>query len=285
MDDDISFKEFWQILLKRKWMIVKIVLLVVCFTLIVSILLPKVYQSESIVSIGYIPGVSGVVSPEDSRSFIVFYEDKDEILSLAMIKNLFHNPLILNPVLEKYKKFKANHLVVEIVSERVSHNKIEIIPQLKIITKANDPDEAKEINNILVNRFLSHVRPKHAKEQELILDQLATLNDYISQLNKDIKRIAAEINSLPKVQPDYDDRSVLFDLLGKNRESLLDAELKRALVNHQFNRRTDYEVLKQPQTPTFFSKPKIHINLLISFVLGVFISLPLALLKEYFVTP
>ena len=117
--DEVSFYDYWSIILKRKKLIVGVFVFFVSVTTIVNFLMPKIYRGEVILRIGVtsvttndIINIIGRHNNEKMRE--IFIKNYGSIQSLKMLE-VMHSPEKMNITIESTENEKIQDAIAELV--------------------------------------------------------------------------------------------------------------------------------------------------------------------------
>jgi len=254
-EDEIDIREYINVIVKRKKLILSIFLASVIIAAIVSFRMPKIYEITSTVQLGNVNGL--LISKEETKAIIL---NQNSLSSIINDLNL---------------KISAESLQRDIkISDITETNLL----KLKIIYPG--VDTALKINDAIVNPFI-------AQGQNIFKERLAIINERLKELDAEIKsaegdivRTQALISGLPSAnnvsQSDVSLRIILLQNSLPNYEASLTAlrdrrnDLKLLLSNAK-----DFKVFDAPIKPDYPVGPKKKQNVLIagmfSLMFGIFL--------------
>lgn len=254
---ELTLTDYFEVIKKRKGLIIKLTLLIIFFAIVFLLISPKTYESESIVQLANING---------------------EIYSSAESVNLIRSLIILAPVINDFftqdkkpsiSSFNKNNLKVSVIMEQKTFSLITEISYIHIKTKAKKPEEAKEMNEAIIQRFFDYVKPEY--EAKLVL-----LESQLQETKQSLEDVEKEIASLQNKQLDTEGISKVTLL----KNLLFGYKLQKADLENKLSNKREYKVISEPEVPTSYSEPKIKFVLLEALVIGLLISIIWAFLKE-----
>jgi len=272
MKDELDLADYWKIIKKRKKLIFWLTLSLVVVTLIISLILPKTYESESVIQLGRLDNIF-IFQPEEAKSII-------------------QSSIVLNPVMIKFfieekkpslRSFREDSFEVEILKEEINYYQTLITPYLYLRVKSDDALKSKEMNEEIIKQFFSYVKPKYEELLNFTLKELSRTEQDMRQLKYDIAELEREIKALSDTQLENEGISkstLLKTLLVDYRGSLDREEDKKLSIEERLNGKIDFKVIIEPQLPLRYSKPNIKLNLAIALVLGLFVSCFLSFFLE-----
>lgn len=258
---EINIREYINVIIKRKKLILAIFLLSVVTAAIVSLRMPKVYEITSIVQLGSINEL--LIRNEDAKAIML---NQNSLLSL--IKKL---------------GLKTG---VDSLEKSIKIDGIKDTNLLKIKIMYSDIDIAIRINEAIVNPFIT-------QGQSIYQERIALINERLNEIDKEIKnaegdmgRIQAFISSLPNAnnisQLDASLRIILLQNILPNYESNLSAlrnqrnGLKLLLANAK-----DFKVFDAPIKPKSPIGPNKKQNVLIAGMFSLMLGIFLAFILEF----
>lgn len=268
--DEVDLMDYILIIKKRWKFILFFVLIVLIITLNISFFWPKTYESSSVIQLGNIGG---------------------EIYSSAESKNLIESSIILSPVIEKIyagnptnvEQFRKSSLVVDTVSEKMGVVQIQPISYISIKTIANKPQQAKEINEAIIDQFFNYTLPEYETGLKLMTEDLKETEETISQLNLDIFKLNSNIDTLSSQQLSSEGiskatllRNLVFDYTNK----LISEKDEKFLIQESLNKKREFKIISYPYVPSERASPSIRFNLSVAFILGLLFSIIIVLIKE-----
>lgn len=273
-ENEVDIIDVWNSIKSEKKMIISLTLIVVVLTLVFSLIIPKTYESQSVVQLANIKDmIKGM--PYDSL------ESKTIIKSTS----------VLLPVINEFyeaddemsiKKFIDEHLQVEVIGEVVGRNNVDRIPYLRIITRADEAAKAKEMNEMIIENFFSYVEPRYNKKLKVVQQDLNKTKEDIVKLKNDIGGLESNIDTLTSKQLSGEAISkvtLLRDILSNYKNRLNDEENRLINLKNQIANKKEFKVVSEPQIPLDYSEPNVKLNVGIAFIAALLFSVLLALLK------
>ena len=301
--EEPNLAAYWQVIRKRNRFIIGFTILIVALTGIVSLAMPKTYESKATIKLGTI----GKIVQVDSRTGMVMDLKKltttvagkpDSILAFEPeeARELVLSAVVLTPVIREFyakmtlDEFLEEVIEAEIATEKISVKEIRITPYIRIRVRENNAEKSKSIADAVVAGFLNYTFKRFSNQKNLIYsdyEQLkkATLSE-IKEKEADIAGLekaagalrGAAVSEQAAVIKDYDDQIM------EERDSLQDMRRRLVEIEINFNRRLadteDFKVVSEPQLPLKPSSPDIVLNLAVALILGIAASVLLALFRE-----
>lgn len=250
-DDEIDLRDYIEVMIKRKKTILIIFLICVIITIVISFLIPKVYEATTIIKIG------GVTQPLIS---------KEEAVIRLKTESL------LNPVIQELKLNINTHKFKKMI--KIEDTRGEDLIKMKI--QYTNPDLVVRICNAVADSFI-------LKEKEIYDKQLTFLKEQIDILEKRNESIEKEIGKLNQtissqtINPDF---PLIQNTLSNYGNTLDRINEKIYLLREQLMNSQQFEILESAITARNI-KPNKKLNIGISAFLGLVIGIFTAFLREY----
>lgn len=274
MDEELTLKHIWKTIEKKSKFILYFTLAIIFITLIISLLIPKTYESTSEIRLAQLSQAG------DSAGVDIF--------SVLESKNIIESSEILIPAIEKYspemsyEDFLKDNLNIEILKETVGRDQ-KTINYIKITVYDKSPENAKLINEEIIKNFFEYAQPYYnSRLQVLIKDQSETTLS-IEQLKKDVETTQNEINSLSNSQLSTEGiskSSLLTNILASYKSRLSIEQDKLIDIENKLANKKEYSIISEPQIATNPTSPNLPLNLIASLIIGLFLSLLIVFIKE-----
>ncbi len=203
--DSVVEMDLEQILrvIKKRWvMIASIIFLALLVGFSLSLFnAPKLYSSTSLISLGV---------------------EDDDINSIIAHKAIADSALILMPIIDEFfnenesitlDKFRSKFYNVELVEEKTSTRDSTIVPYLRITLKGKSPDEAKLMNERVVENLFNYSSTIFNKRNYFYLEEIEMKELEIVRLNEDINKIENIIHFIELIESDNADKEQRVDML------------------------------------------------------------------------
>lgn len=248
--------------IKKDWKIcLYIIGVAVIFSVLVTLVYPKTYRSESLIQLGSIDGL--------------IYEETE-------VKNIIDSSDILLPIKDSYygdslsfDDFREKNLKVELVIEKISLTENEQVQQIRIITFAETSERAVNINKDILENLLEYVGPVFGRILAVKNNELVQVNNDIKRLEEEIEEASSDINFL-KNQAGFQEISrvlILREVISNLESSLDEKQNKKYLVENILANTKEFKVISYPQPSQSPVSPKIWLNMGIFFVVGLLTSI------------
>jgi len=262
-EEEIDLREYINVLLKRKGIIVLIFLIAVTTAVIVSYFaLSPTYQSSIVFSVAKIDGLAVINITE----------------SLEIIKS----DVVLDEVINRMGlEIGIGQLKFQIETKNLKGTNF-----IEVSVTVDSPENAKNLVENITKIFIEQNQSKyqdkvkHIEERLKIIEgQIAEFEKNIQEIEKTKKKIAAS-EELPERERQFQtslllsssvtERSLYNDL--SNQKNSLKASLRSC---------EDFRIINYAQLPTAPIKPNKKLNILIAGVLGLFVGVFVAFFLEF----
>jgi uncharacterized protein involved in exopolysaccharide biosynthesis len=260
-EDEIDLREYINVVIKRKKLVLGIFFSAVIISAIVSLLMPKVYEISSIIQLGSV------------NDFLI---KKDEAKEMILNQNL-----LLSVVKELGLNIDVESLEKNIKLEDINNTNL-----LKIKIKHAGFDVACKINEAIINPLIARGQILYQERVAIVNDRLKELEAQIKSVEEDISRTQNIIAGLPASsvvsQTEASLRIILLQNTLPNSENSLSAfrnqrnDLRALLVNVK-----DFKIFESPIKPKYPVSPKKTQNVLISGIIGFLFGVFLAFFMEF----
>jgi len=255
-EDEIDIKEYINVIIKRKKLILAIFLASVVITAVVSLMMPKVYEITTTMQLGKV-----------NEPIIKNEEVKEIILNQNLLQSII-NELNLKMDVERLKK-------------AIKISDLDNTNLLKIKITYPSIDTIFKISDAIVNPLITQGQKLYQERLSLVGERLRELDMEIKDAESDISRTQALILGIPNAnnisQSDVSLRIILLQNTLPNYESNLTAlrnqrnGLKFSLVNAK-----DFKIFDAPIKPKNPVGPKKKRNIIFagmfSLIFGVFLA-------------
>jgi hypothetical protein len=212
------------------------------------------------------------------REGLVGDQEKKKEYFIVEAKTLIKSSTVLMPVIEEFfekkdkmdlERFNKNYLTIDLIEEQINTRENLIISYLKISIIAESPLRAQQINEKIIEGFLEYVKPYRDKNVNIILDKIEFKEYEILELESEIASIEDELFNRSKIK--LIPLSFLKGLLPSFNKRLSEARFEKKDLELELNEKEKYEIVSEPQL-SLESNRNILLNLIISFLFGIFIS-------------
>jgi capsular polysaccharide biosynthesis protein len=264
-EEEIDLREYINVLLKRKGVIILIFLIAVITAALVSYFaLSPVYQSSVVFSVAKI----------DDRAVIDIAE------SLEIIKS----NIVLDEVVNRMGV--EGTLTSEQLKPHVTTENLKSTNFIKVSVEHDTPEKTKSLVENIIEVFIKQNQAEYQERVKLIEERLKTLEEQIAEFEKNIqeiektkKKIAAteelsegerQFQTSLLLSSSVTERELYNDL--SNQANGLEASLKSC---------EGFKIINYAQLPAAPIKPNKKLNILIAGVLGLFVGIFVAFFLEF----
>jgi len=187
--EDIELRDYLSLLNRKKWFIVGGTLACLVLAAIISLLLPRIYQSSLIIEVGkiYLPP-----HPEGGRQEVEFIEEPDatgEVVMSEAVLEQVRRELKLDILLKELQE----ELSVRTFLEDVSPTKMGS-PLVEITCENRSPQTAVNILNALAAIIIDDQKQKYLDNRQALEDRSANLRTSVKEMeevisNQRLKRV------------------------------------------------------------------------------------------------
>ncbi len=260
-EDEIDLREYINVIIKRKKLILNIFIIAVIATAIVSLLMPKIYEITSIVQLGNVNEL--LIKNEEAKAIML-----NQNLLLTIINDL--NLKITTEGLQK-----------DIKISDISGTSL-----LKIKITYPSIDTAFKINDAIINPLISQGQNMYKERASIINERLKELYGAIKNAEEDIVRTQNLIINVPS--PDKISQAevslrmiILQNTLPKYENNLTDLRNQRNDLQILLANSKDFKVFDMPIKPRHPIAPKKVQNVLIAGIFSLMLGVFLAFVLEF----
>lgn len=299
-EDEIDLRDYLKILLKRKWQIASIFGGVLIISIVVSLLMPSVFQASNLIEMGKIKG-----EPIQSLNTINSVFSRETVLQQAKSK--------ISESLELAEGTTTNQIASMFDVKESEDGQDKFSKFIEIRGRAHTPEEAvivvETISDILLtyhHNIFSEAEKNYEAELNTIIDEkekteknIIKTNQEIERLQNDIENYQREINNRSAAYTDGQGRIAesYINLLAtvKNQKESKEAqllnlehklvELEQKIQSKRYEKayQTKPTEIHVPATaPDTRISPKRKQNVIIAGILGIFLGILYAFGAEYF---
>ncbi len=263
-EEEIDLREYINVLIKRKGIIILIFLIAIITAVIISYFaLSPIYQSSTVFSVAQVDGQTVINIPE----------------ALEIMKS----NVVLDEVINRIGGLEetAKQLSSQMTTESLGGTNF-----IKVTVEADTPEKAKSLVENIAKVFIEQHQSEYEEKVKLIESRVNILEEHIAEFEKNIqeiektkKKIAAS-EELSEAERQFQ-TSLLLSSSVTERElynTLTDQanSLKVSLKNCE-----DFKIINYAQLPAVPIKPNKKLNILIAGVLGLFVGVFVAFFLEF----
>jgi LPS O-antigen subunit length determinant protein (WzzB/FepE family) len=261
-EDEINLRDFVNVVIKRKKLILSIFLVSIVAAVAASLLMPKVYEITSTVQLGSVND-EFLIKKEKAKEMIL---KKNFLLSIIKELNL---KIGLN---ELRKNIKVDFKEFENLAGYTDLIKITITyPGLDMVSKIHD----------------AIVNPLIAEGQSLYQKRLAITHEWLEELGRDIKNVEASkdrirtlISSLSGSMRFSEERMALNGALIAYEGGLMGFRDQRNKLKLTLVGAKDFQIFDVPIKPENPIRPNMELNVLIAGIISLLFGVFLAFFME-----
>jgi len=262
-EEEIDLREYINVLLKRKGIIILIFLIAVITAAIISYLvLSPVYRSSTVFSVAQV----------DGQPVINITETLEIIKSNVMLGEVI-NQMSLEETTEQLK--------TQVTTESQGGTNF-----IKVTVEADTPEKAKSLVENIVKVFIEQHQDEYTEKVKLIEGRVNILKEQIAEFEKNIqeiektkKKIAAS-EELSEAERQFQ-TSLLLNSSVTERELYNDLTEQINILQLSLKDCQDFKIINYAQLPTAPIKPNKKLNILIAGVLGLFVGIFVAFFLEF----
>jgi len=268
-EEEIDLREYINVLLKRKGIIISIFLIAVITAAIVSyfIPIPPVYQSSIVFSIAQIAQI-----------------DNGPIVNITETLEIIKSDIVLD---ETIKKMGSE---MEISTKRlrslIDTKSIKGTNFIEVSAEADSPEKVKNIVENVVNIFIEQNKNNYQERVKLIQDRLKILEEQVAEFETSIQEIEktkkkiATSEELSEAERQFQTSLLLSSsVTERNLYNNLTAQINS--LQERLIGRKDFFIINYAELPTSPIKTRKVLNILIAGVLGLFIGIFAAFFLEF----
>jgi len=262
-EEEIDLREYINVLLKRKGIIILIFLIVVITAAMVSyFVLSPIYQSSTVFSVAQVDG-QPVINITEALEIIKSNVVLDEVI----------NQMSLEETTEQLKP--------QVTTEGLKDTNF-----IKVTVEADTPEKAKSLVENIVKVFIEQHQGEYEEKVKLTEDRLKILELQVAEFEKNIqeiektkKKIAAS-EELSEAERQFQ-TSLLLSSSVTERELYNDLTEQINILQLSLKDCQDFKIINYAQLPIAPIKPRKELNIVIAGVLGLFVGIFVAFFLEF----
>jgi capsular polysaccharide biosynthesis protein len=258
--DEIDLMDYVKVIIKRIRLILAVFLAMTIAVIVASLVMPKIYKIETSLEIGSIGGAIVEVPSQ------IVEKINNDVYGILVRQELGISE-------DKYPKIKTENP-----------------KDTNLVTISIESDKTQEAKNILGdinNLILKEHEEKIQKKKELIQQDIERSKNKITSLEEEKKNLEAKVASLQRVlvyQQDPGSQFAFFDTkenLEKKKQEIESLYMGINLLQGALDDVRFTSVIKEPIASEKPVKPNLILNTVIAAVLGLFLGVFLAFIKEW----
>ena len=259
-EEEIDLMDYVKVIIKRKGLILKVFLIVIIITAFFSLISPRVYKIDTSLEIGRIG---------------------NEVLEVPLqVKEKIEGDVYGVLVREKLKISEGEYPKIKVENPKDTNLiKIEIeSPKTQLAENI-----LKEINNLILIAHKEKIKVK----KELLEKDIERIKNKVAFLEEEKKNLEAKVNALEKILPYQQDPGTQFALfdakekLERKKQEIENLYLKINSLQSSLEDILPTQIVKIPTISERPIRPKLLFNIIIAGVLGLFLGVFWAFLKEW----
>lgn len=260
IEDEIDLRDYIKVMLRRKKVILAVFFICVITATIISFLVPRVYESSSIIQIGKINEL--LMKKEEAREILLTQD-------------------FLKPIIKKLNlDIEADKLKKNINVENIKNTNF-----LKINVQYPCAKMAAKINAAIANSFISKGQAIYQRRVSLINDRLKEIEREIKSTEEAMRKVQNLIIKLSKSNAPQEEKSLGIIIL---QTTLSNYERQLTLLRNKKNnievllaKSKDFKIVEKAITSRYPIKPKKKLNVAIASVLGLMLGVFIAFFQEF----
>ena len=264
-EEEIDLREYINVLIKRKGIIILIFLIAVITAALVSYFaLSPVYQASTVFSVAKIDG-QAVVNITESLEIIKSDVVLDEVVNRMGLEGTL----------------TSEQLKPHIITENLKSTNF-----IKVSVEHDIPEKTKSLVENIIEVFIKQNQAEYQERVKLIEDRLKILEEQIAEFEQNILEIEKTKKKIAVIEElSEGERQFQTSLLLSS--SVTERELYNDLTDQANNLKAslksceDFKIINYAQLPAAPIKPNKKLNILIAGVLGLFVGIFVAFFLEF----
>jgi uncharacterized protein involved in exopolysaccharide biosynthesis len=262
-DDEINLYELWQVLVKRKKLIIGLFLVSMILAAVISLLMPKIYQGEAVLTIS----AKDISAVKDATSTSTIMTVKEIIPAQSLISVI--DPMNCEKINVVSPKNAAAIIRARFLEIKGSTDKF------RVSIEAKDPAKIPEFIKDLVN-YLNNL-PVIKRSVENCREQLTKR---ASELANVIEQSGVSKKTYEKMLRDGKLTIIGFSPILLDRQ-FSDLKIEKLTIEQRLENLSGIDVLEQPGIPTQPIRPRIKMNIALAGMASLFFGIFLAFFLEF----
>ena len=191
IEEEIDLREYINVLLKRKGIIILIFFIAVITAALVSYFtLSPVYQSSTVFSIA-------LIDNRPPTTIVAQIENNVPIIKISESLEVINSNLVLDEVIKR----SDLNITSDQLKTRVEVENLKNTNFIKVTVKADSPEKAKELTENIVKVFIEKNQNKYTEKTKIIEERIKILEQEIVVSEKSIREIE---NAMKRVSASKD---------------------------------------------------------------------------------
>jgi len=265
-EEEIDLREYINVLLKRKGIIILIFLIAVTTAAIVSyFVISPIYKTSTVFSVAKIDGRA--------------------VINITEALEIMKSDVILDKVINRMG-LEGTPLTSGQLKSHITTESLKGTNFIKILVEHDTPEKSKSLVENVIEVFIKQNQVEYQKRVKLIEDKLKVLEEQIAEFEKNIQEIEKSKRKIATAEKlSEGERQFQTSLL------LSSSVTERSLYNNLTNQANslkeslksceDFKIINYAQLPAAPIKPNKKLNILIAGVLGLFVGIFVAFFLEF----
>ena len=262
-EEEIDLREYINVLLKRKGIIILIFLIAVITAALVSYFaLSPIYQA--------------------STAFSVVKIDGRAVINITEALEIIKSNIVLDEVIDRMSLKET----VKQLSSQITTKNLKGTSFIKVSVSADSPEKAKNLVENITKVFIKQNQGEYQDKVKLVEDRLKILEEQITEFEKNILEIEKAKKKIA-VTEELSEGERQFQTSLLLSSSVTERSLYNNLTNQANNLKAslksceDFKIINYAQLPAAPIKPNKKLNIAIAGVLGLFVGVFVAFFMEF----
>jgi len=262
-EEEIDLREYINVLLKRKGIIILIFLIAAITAAIISYFaLSPIYQSSTVFSVAQV--------------------DRQPVINITEALEIIKSNVVLDEVINQMSlEETTEQLKPQITTESLGGTNF-----IKVSVEHDTPEKAKSLVENIIEVFIKQNQVEYQEQVKLIEDRLKVLEEQVAEFEKNIQEIEKAKKKIA-VTEELSEGERQFQTSLLLSSSVTERELYNTLTDQANSLKTslkdykDFKIINYAQLPASPIKPNKKLNILIAGVLGLFVGIFVAFFLEF----
>jgi len=262
-EEEIDLREYINVLLKRKGIIILIFLIAAITAAIISYFaLSPIYQSSTVFSVAQV--------------------DRQPVINITEALEIIKSNVVLDEVINQMSlEETTEQLKPQITTESLGGTNF-----IKVSVEHDTPEKAKSLVENIIEVFIKQNQVEYQEQVKLIEDRLKVLEEQVAEFEKNIQEIEKAKKKIA-VTEELSEGERQFQTSLLLSSSVTERELYNTLSNQANSLKAslknceDFKIINYAQLPASPIKPNKKLNIIIAGVLGLFVGIFVAFFLEF----
>jgi capsular polysaccharide biosynthesis protein len=264
-EEEIDLREYINVLLKRKGIIILIFLIAVITAALVSYFaISPVYQSSTVFSVAQIDGRA--------------------VINITEALEIMKSDVVLDEVINGMGL--EGTLTLGQLKSRITTESLKGTNFIKVSVEHDTPEKAKSWVENIIEVFIKQNQVEYQERVKLLVDRLKVLEEQIAEFEKNIMEIEKSKKKIAAIE-ELSEGEKQFQISLLLNSSVTERSLYNNLTNQANNLKAslksceDFKIINYAQLLAMPIKPNKKLNILIAGVLGLFVGIFVAFFLEF----